>query len=104
MADSTQTLLCTYLSAVLLVGLVLNATVGLGWADPLAGLVIAGVAVKEGIEAWRGEGCCAPGRGSAEGGDESDACGCAEGCRDACCTAEAVPPQLIQITSRDQIR
>jgi divalent metal cation (Fe/Co/Zn/Cd) transporter len=103
-ADSTQTLLCTYLSAVLLVGLVLNATVGLGWADPLAGLVIAGVAVKEGIEAWRGEGCCAPGRGSAEGGDESDACGCAEGCRDACCTAEAVPPQLIQITSRDQIR
>src|SRR3954468_1273113 len=42
-ADSTQTLLCTYLSAVLLVGLVLNATLGWGWADPLAGLVIAGV-------------------------------------------------------------
>ncbi|NYJ06716.1 cation diffusion facilitator family transporter [Petropleomorpha daqingensis] len=56
-ADSTQTLLCTYLSAVLLVGLLLNATLGWGWADPLAGLVIAAVAAKEGIEAWRGEGC-----------------------------------------------
>src|SRR5215217_6409981 len=61
-ADSTQTLLCTYLSAVLLLGLVLNATLGWGWADPIAGLVIAAVAVREGLEAWRGEGCCAPGR------------------------------------------
>jgi divalent metal cation (Fe/Co/Zn/Cd) transporter len=60
-ADSTQTLLCTYLSAVLLVGLVLNASVGWSWADPIAGLVIAAVAVKEGWEAWRGEGCCSPG-------------------------------------------
>jgi hypothetical protein len=58
-ADSTQTLLCTYLSAVLLVGLVLNATLGWSWADPLAGLVIAVIALKEGREAWRGEGCCA---------------------------------------------
>jgi divalent metal cation (Fe/Co/Zn/Cd) transporter len=57
-ADSTQTLLCTYLSAVLLAGLLLNATVGWGWADPVAGLVIAAVAVREGIQAWRGEGCC----------------------------------------------
>jgi divalent metal cation (Fe/Co/Zn/Cd) transporter len=59
-ADGTQTLLCTYLSAVLLVGLVLNATLGWAWADPLAGLVIAAVAVKEGREAWRGDSCCAP--------------------------------------------
>lgn len=61
-ADSTQTLLCTYLSAVLLAGLVLNATVGWAWADPVAGLVIAGVAAREGVEAWRGEpdGCCSP--------------------------------------------
>ena len=58
-ADSTQTLLCTYLSAVLLVGLVLNATLGWGWADPVAGLVIAAVAVNEGRGAWRGDGCCA---------------------------------------------
>lgn len=57
-ADSTQTLLCTYLSAVLLAGLVLNATLGWSWADPLAGLVIAAVAVKEGREAWRGDVCC----------------------------------------------
>jgi len=59
-ADSHQTLLCTYLSAVLLVGLALNALLGWGWADPLAGLVIAGLAVVEGRQAWRGEGCCAP--------------------------------------------
>ena len=57
-ADSSQTLLCTYLSAVLLGGLVLNATLGWGWADPLAGLVIAAVAAKEGRDAWRGKGCC----------------------------------------------
>jgi divalent metal cation (Fe/Co/Zn/Cd) transporter len=59
-ADGTQTLLCTYLSAVLLVGLVLNATVGWFWADSVAGLVIAAIAVREGVQAWRGEGCCAP--------------------------------------------
>ncbi|WP_410789309.1 cation diffusion facilitator family transporter [Kribbella sp. C-35] len=59
-ADSTQTLLCTYLSAVLLVGLVLNATLGWSWADPIAGLIIAAVAVREGIEAWQGKGCCSP--------------------------------------------
>lgn len=79
-ADSTQTLLCTYLSAVLLIGLVLNATLGWGWADPIAGLVIAGVAVREGLEAWRGEGCCAP----IAGGTSS--CGCSGGtCTDGCC-------------------
>lgn len=59
-ADGTQTLLCTYLSAVLLVGLVLNATLGWSWADPIAGLIIAAVALREGIEAWQGKGCCAP--------------------------------------------
>lgn len=57
-ADSTQTLLCTYLSAVLLVGLLANATLGWSWADPVAGLVIAAVALKEGRDAWRGESCC----------------------------------------------
>jgi divalent metal cation (Fe/Co/Zn/Cd) transporter len=56
-ADSTQTLLCTYLSGVLLAGLLLNALVGWSWADPIAGLVIAGVAIREGVEAWRGESC-----------------------------------------------
>ncbi len=57
-ADSRQTMLCTYLSAVLLIGLLLNATVGWWWADPLAALVIAGLAFKEGREAWQGERCC----------------------------------------------
>ena len=70
-ADSTQTLLCTYLSAVLLIGLVLNATLGWSWADPIAGLVIAAVAVKEGRDAWRGEGCCSPVAASADEGDLS---------------------------------
>ena len=59
-ADSKQTLLCTYLSAVLLGGLVLNATLGWHWADPIAALVIAAVAVKEGIDAWKGDSCCTP--------------------------------------------
>lgn len=59
LADSTQTLLCTYLSAVLLVGLVLNAAWGLAWADPLAGLVIAGLAAREARNAWHGDACCA---------------------------------------------
>ncbi|WP_432083733.1 cation transporter [Streptomyces sp. WAC 04229] len=95
-ADSKQTLLCTYLSAVLLVGLVLNATLGWSWADPIAALVIAGVAIKEGRDAWRGKGCCAPSAasvlavdgtaaGTAEGKADSasDACGCRPGCD--CC-------------------
>ena len=57
-ADSKQTLLCTYLSAVLLVGLLLNAWLGWWWSDPVVGLVVAGLAVREGRDAWRGEGCC----------------------------------------------
>lgn len=58
-ADSKQTLLCTYLSAVLLVGLVLNSSFGWSWADPIAGLVIAVIAINEGRHAWRGDACCA---------------------------------------------
>jgi divalent metal cation (Fe/Co/Zn/Cd) transporter len=57
-ADSKQTLLCTYLSVVLLAGLLLNALLGWSWADPMAALVIAVVAVREGREAWRGDHCC----------------------------------------------
>ncbi|NJC22607.1 Co/Zn/Cd efflux system component [Arthrobacter pigmenti] len=52
-ADSKQTLLCSYLSGVLLVGLLLNSLLGWSWADPIAALVIAGWAIKEGREAWR---------------------------------------------------
>ncbi len=61
-ADSKQTLLCTYLSAVVLVGLVLNSTLGWWWADPIAALALAGVAVKEGREALRGESAAPPAR------------------------------------------
>ncbi|OBA92893.1 cobalt transporter [Mycobacteriaceae bacterium 1482268.1] len=57
-ADSKQTLLCAYLSGVLLLGLLLNALFGWSWADPIVALVIAAVAIKEGREAWRGEHCC----------------------------------------------
>lgn len=57
-ADSAETFLCAWLSAILLVGLALNATVGWWWADPLAALVIAWLALREGLEAWRGETCC----------------------------------------------
>ncbi|KRA25202.1 cobalt transporter [Microbacterium sp. Root61] len=56
-ADSKQTLICTYLSAAVLVGLVLNSLLGWWWVDPIAGLVIAAFAVREGIEAWRGDAC-----------------------------------------------
>lgn len=59
-ADSKQTLLCSYLSGVLLVGLVLNGSLGWSWADPIAALIIAAVATKEGLEAWRGDACCTP--------------------------------------------
>jgi divalent metal cation (Fe/Co/Zn/Cd) transporter len=78
-ADSAQTLLCTYLSAVLLGGLLLNATLGWAWADPFAGLVIAAIAAKEGRDTWRGTGCCGPGvsPGSAEASDH---------CSNGCCT------------------
>jgi len=57
-ADSRQTLLCTYLSGVLLAGLLLNALFGWWWADPVVALAIACVAAKEGRTAWRGEHCC----------------------------------------------
>jgi divalent metal cation (Fe/Co/Zn/Cd) transporter len=77
-ADSKQTLLCTYLSAVLLLGLLLNALLGWGWADPVAALIIASVAVKEGVEAWRGDVCCAP---DATVVDSDEADSCEDGCR-----------------------
>ena len=57
-ADSKQTQLCTYLSAVLLVGLTANATMGWSWLDPAASLIIAAVAAREGRAAWRGNHCC----------------------------------------------
>jgi divalent metal cation (Fe/Co/Zn/Cd) transporter len=97
-ADSTQTLLCTYL----LVGLVLNATLEWGWADPIAGMVIAAVAVREGLEAWRGEGCCAPARTDAAAHESDSSCGCGNGCTDACCAPSVATPQTLSITPRER--
>ena len=76
-ADSKQTLLCTYLSAAVLIGLVLNAALGWWWADPVAALVLAALAVREGREAWRGHLCCAP---------SAPAAGDTGGCADSCCS------------------
>jgi len=57
-ADAKQTELCTYLSAILLGGLLLNALFGWWWADPVAALVMVPIIAKEGVEALRGEKCC----------------------------------------------
>jgi divalent metal cation (Fe/Co/Zn/Cd) transporter len=97
-ADSKQTLLCTYLSAGVLAGLVLNAAVGWWWADPLVALGLAVVAVWEGRNALHGDTCCAPVRlddphiahgEAAETGRLEDRCGCAAGCTGSCCAGES---------------
>ncbi len=76
-SEGQQNLLCAYLSAALLVGLGANALFGLWWADPVTALLIAGVAVKEGHESWRGESCCTAPVVPSEAGDT--------GCEDDCC-------------------
>jgi len=58
--EGNQNLLCAYLAGAVLIGLLGNALFGTWWLDPVAALVIAGVAVREGLETWRGEGCCSP--------------------------------------------
>ncbi len=99
-ADSTQTLLCTYLSAVVLLGLALNAAFGWGWADPLAGLVVASVAVREGLAAWRGDACCdapAATMAAAEGVDAGDAAARRD---DGCCAGIDLTLTRREATSR----
>jgi len=56
--EGRQNMLCAYLAGALLVGLLGNALLGAWWLDPAAGLLIAGVALVEGVRTWRGEGCC----------------------------------------------
>jgi divalent metal cation (Fe/Co/Zn/Cd) transporter len=76
--EGRQNVLCAYLAGALLLGLAGNAVVGAWWLDSIVGLLIAGVAVREGREAWRGDGCCvgSPLDGFAVAGDD---------CRDDCC-------------------
>jgi len=81
--EGTQNLLCAYLAAAVLVGLVANGLFGWWWLDPIAGLAVAAVAVKEGRDAWRGEGCCVAGA-PLDGG-----CACGPGCTGACCAEGA---------------
>jgi hypothetical protein len=69
-------MLCAYLAGALLVGLLRNALVGAWWLDPTVGLLIAAVAVREGLQAWRGEGCVSsPLDGAGVAGDA-----CPHGC------------------------
>jgi divalent metal cation (Fe/Co/Zn/Cd) transporter len=71
-ADSKQTLICAYLSLAVLIGLILNTLFGWWWADAIAGLVIAGFAIREGIEAWRGDACATSVGMILEGNDAQD--------------------------------
>jgi divalent metal cation (Fe/Co/Zn/Cd) transporter len=72
--EGRQNMLCAYLAGALLVGLLGNALAGAWWLDPAVGLLIAGVAVREGAEAWRGEGCCVSSPLDGVGFSEPDAC------------------------------
>jgi divalent metal cation (Fe/Co/Zn/Cd) transporter len=81
--EGTQNLLCAALAGAVLAGLAANTLLGWWWLDPVVGLSVAAVAVKEGVAAWRGEGCdCA----SVPLLDRT-ACGCGPGCTDSCCVA-----------------
>ncbi|MDI6099516.1 cation transporter [Actinoplanes sp. NEAU-A12] len=95
-ADSKQTLLCTYLSAVLLVGLVVNSLFGWSWADPVAALVIAAVAVREGREAWRGDVCCVVPAEAAP--RDADVCGCST---PGCCSPAGAVRDVVILTRPD---
>jgi divalent metal cation (Fe/Co/Zn/Cd) transporter len=76
--EGRQNILCAYLAAALLIGLAANAVAGAWWLDPVVGLLIAGVAVKEGLEAWRGEGCCVSSPLDGYAVEDAE-------CRDDCC-------------------
>jgi divalent metal cation (Fe/Co/Zn/Cd) transporter len=71
--EGRQNMLCAYLAGALLLGLPGNAVLGAWWLDPTVGLLIAGVAVKEGVEAWKGEGCACVSYPPAELADDGTA-------------------------------
>ena len=72
--EGTQNLLCAYLAGAVFIGLAANSLFGWWWLDPVAALFIAGVAVREGLETWRGQGCCASPLPLAQTGDCDDCC------------------------------
>jgi divalent metal cation (Fe/Co/Zn/Cd) transporter len=73
--EGAQNLLCAYLAGAVFLGLAGNAAFGWWWLDPAAALLIAGIAVREGLETWRGEGCCAaPGLDPGTAGCQEDDC------------------------------
>jgi divalent metal cation (Fe/Co/Zn/Cd) transporter len=78
--EGRQNMLCAYLAAALLVGLLGNAIAGAWWLDPAVGLLIAGVAVKEGLDAWRGQGCCVA--------SPLDGASLADDCGEPCCKTQ----------------
>jgi divalent metal cation (Fe/Co/Zn/Cd) transporter len=80
--EGAQNLLCAYLAGAVLLGLVGNSLWGWWWLDPVAGLLVAAVAIREGRVAWRGENCCAVPGAAVEDGSR-----CGAGCTDACCAA-----------------
>src|SRR4051812_27160719 len=75
--EGRQNVLCAYLAGALLIGLAGNALAGAWWLDPVVGLLIAAVAVSEGVEAWQGDGCCV--------GSPLDGYAAADACQDDCC-------------------
>lgn len=79
-SEGRQNMLCAYLSVALLVGLGANALLGWWWADPLTALAIAGVALKEGWETWRGDPCCDDDAALLATQRADDASGCDDGC------------------------
>lgn len=81
-ADAKQTLICAYLSAAVLVGLLANSLFGWTWADGVAALVIAAFAVREGVSAWKGDACCAQAMGALanDASDDPSTTACADGC------------------------
>ena len=75
--EGRQNVLCAYLAGALLIGLAGNALLGAWWLDPVVGLLIAAVALREGVDAWRGDGCCV--------GSPLDGYAAARPCEDDCC-------------------
>jgi divalent metal cation (Fe/Co/Zn/Cd) transporter len=76
--EGRQNMLCAYLAGALLLGLLGNALAGAWWLDSVVGLLIAGVALREGAQSWRGEGCCVA--SPLDGAGFADDC-----CADDCC-------------------